>query len=210
MEKTIKRQVYDAIWEGIVNGEYAADYVFNEKALVEKFQVSKSPIRDALIELCSDGILRSIPRYGYEIVQITGKQLQDIMRLRALIELDNLDVMVGRLAPSQIDQLKQQIQDVDLQLKSGTLNVRQHWENNIGFHRMLYKMGGNQFGANLLERCLKAETMAYSTYCLYGADQMSGQLDTEGHRSIVHCLEQNDRAGALESLKKDLDTLVVR
>jgi len=209
MEKTIKRRVYNAIWEGIVNGEYSADYVFNEKTLVEKFQVSKSPVRDALIELCSDGILRSIPRYGYEIVQITGKQLQDIMRLRALIELDNLDAMIGRVSPEQIAQLKAQIQDVDRQLEAGTLNVRQHWENNISFHKLLYRMSNNQFGASLLDRCLKAETMAYSTYCLYDSEQRD-QLDTEGHRSIVRYLEQNDREGALDALSRDLNTLVLR
>lgn len=205
MEKTIKRRVYNAIWEGIVNGEYSADYVFNEKTLVEKFQVSKSPVRDALIELCSDGVLRSIPRYGYEIVQITGKQLQDIMRLRALIELDNLSVMVGRVSPEQIAELKAQIRDVDRQLAAGTPNVRQHWENNVAFHKLLYRMGNNQFGASLLDRCLKAEAVAYSTYCLY--DSVQDQLDTVGHCSIVRCLEQNDRAGALQALRKDLDTL---
>ncbi len=205
MEKTIKRRVYNAIWEGIVNGEYSADYVFNEKTLVEKFQVSKSPVRDALIELCSDGVLRSIPRYGYEIVQITGKQLQDIMRLRALIELDNLSVMVGRVSPEQIAELKAQIRDVDRQLAAGTPNVRQHWENNVAFHKLLYRMGNNSFGASLLDRCLKAEAVAYSTYCLY--DSVQNQLDTAGHCSIVHCLEQNDRAGALQALRKDLDTL---
>lgn len=206
MEKTIKQRVYNAIWEGIVNGEYSADYVFNEKALVEKFGVSKSPVRDALIELCSDGVLRSIPRYGYEIVQITGKQLQDIMRLRALIELDNLGTMIGRVSPDQIEQLKAQIRDVDRRLKEGTLNVRQHWENNIAFHKLLYRMGNNSFGASLLDRCLKAETMAYSTYCLYDPKQ-TDQLGTQGHWSIVRCLEQNDRNGALEALRQDLDTL---
>lgn len=206
MGQTIKQRVYNAIWEGIVNGEYAADYVFNEKTLVEKFQVSKSPVRDALIELCSDGILRSIPRYGYEIVQITGKQLQDIMRLRALIELDNLDTMIGRLEPEQLELLKNQIREVDRQLEAGTLNVRQHWENNVAFHKLLYKMGNNQFGAAMLDRCLKAETMAYSTYCLYGSDKLD-RLDTQGHWSLVRCIENKDRNGALQALKKDLEVL---
>lgn len=206
MEQTIKQRVYNAIWEGIVNGEFPADYVFNEKTLVEKFQVSKSPVRDALIELCSDGILRSIPRYGYVIVQISGKQLHDIMRLRALIELDNMDAMVGRVSAENIAQIKEQVLAVDRQLSAGTLNVRQHWENNVNFHKMLYRMGNNQFGASLLDRCLKAETMAYATYCLDGPAQMD-QLDTSGHWSIIECLERNDRNGALNALRKDLDVL---
>lgn len=209
MKETLKQRIYNAIWDGIVNGEYPAEYVFNEKALVEKFHVSKSPVRDALIELCSDGILRSIPRYGYEIVKITSRDLQDITRIRSLIELENLNSMVGRLSPEQIAQVKAQILQVDQMLQAGSLNVRQHWENNMAFHKLLYRMSNNQFGASLLERCLKAETVAYSTYCLYGTDQCE-KLDTSGHWAIIKCLEAGDREGTLEALRSDLAALQLR
>ncbi len=206
MAATLKQQIYNAIWEGIVNGEYRADHVFNEKTLVEKYQVSKSPVRDALIELCSDGVLRSIPRYGYEIVQISNKQLQEIIRLRALIEVDNLEMMVGRISPEQIAQIKAHILETDRKLENGTLTVRNHWENNIAFHKMLYSMSNNQFGASLLDRCLKAETMAYSMYCLYTVEQ-NDLLDSKGHWAIVNCMEQSDREGAAAALRKDLESI---
>ena len=69
-EATIKSRVYNAVWNDIIDGAYDWNYVFNEKSLVEKYGVSKSPVRDALLELCKDNVLRSIPRYGYEIVRI--------------------------------------------------------------------------------------------------------------------------------------------
>lgn len=204
MEKSsLKQQIYNAIWGGIVSGEYHADYVFNEKALVEKFQVSKSPVRDALIELCSDGILRSIPRYGYEIVRITGRELQDITRIRTLIELDNLEMMAGRIHPEQMESLKEKMALVDQKLAEGNLTVRDHWENNMTFHKELYRMSNNQFGASLLDRCLKAETMAY---CLYGAVQLD-RLDTKGHWAIVRFLERGDSQGAKEALRRDLNSM---
>ena len=65
-EGNLKAQIYTKIFEDIIRGEYGPEDVLREKALVEKFHVSKSPVREALIELCKEGVLRSIPRYGYE------------------------------------------------------------------------------------------------------------------------------------------------
>lgn len=205
MALTIKEQIYNAIWEGITNGEYRPDHVFNEKTLVEKYQVSKSPVRDALIELCSDGILRSIPRYGYEIVRISSKQLWEITRLRLLIESDNLELMMGRFSEVQIAQLKAHTMKTDHMLQNGDLSIRMHWNNNIDFHKLLYSMSNNEFGASLLERCMKSQTMAYSMSCLY-AENSNKLLSTTLHWEIIHHIEKNDRDGAINALKSDLES----
>ena len=39
--------------------------------MIEKFGVSKSPVREALVELCKDGILTNIPRMGYQVRAVT-------------------------------------------------------------------------------------------------------------------------------------------
>lgn len=206
MAVTIKERIYNAIWEGIANGEYRSDHLFNEKALVEKYQVSKSPVRDALIELCSDGVLRSIPRYGYEIVRISGKQLQEIIRLRSLIELDNLEMMMGHFSTEQVAQLKSATLSTDHMLENGGLTARNHWNNNMLFHKLLYSMSNNEFGASLLDRCMKAQTMAYSLSYLYTAKQ-GDLLNTKQHWSIIDAIAQNDKDGALKALRTDLESL---
>ena len=84
-DNTLKSRIYNAIWNDIIDGVYDWNYVFNEKNLAEMYKVSKSPIRDALLELCKDNILRSIPRYGYEIVLIPEKQLREMIEMRVMI-----------------------------------------------------------------------------------------------------------------------------
>ena len=49
--KNIKEQIYDSILEDLIDGVYPIDFVFNEKFLIDKYQVSRSPIRDALVYL---------------------------------------------------------------------------------------------------------------------------------------------------------------
>ena len=84
----IKQFVFNSVLEDIINGVYPLDFVFNEKYLIEKYNVSRSPVRDALIELCNEKILRAIPRYGYEIIRITEKDMRDITQFRLFLEIE--------------------------------------------------------------------------------------------------------------------------
>ena len=70
--KTLKEIVYDEMLKSIISGQYVAGQVLNEQTLIDQFGYSKSPIREALIMLCNEGVLRNIPRYGYEVVQFTS------------------------------------------------------------------------------------------------------------------------------------------
>lgn len=204
---TIKEKVYNAIWDDIANGEYAPDFVFNEKTLIEKYKVSKSPVRDALIELCSNGILRSIPRYGYEIVRISGKDLWEIIQMRALIELDNLDRIFDQITDEQIQMLKDYNHKYEMKDKEGNLTVREKWEYNMGFHKLLYSFGNNNFGSLLLERCMRSQTIAYSMSYMYN-DAQRELLNANRHVGIVNLIEKKDKKAALESMQKDLGALM--
>ena len=53
MEKytNLKEMVYNAVLQEIISGKYQPGDILNEKKLIEKYEVSKSPVRDALISL---------------------------------------------------------------------------------------------------------------------------------------------------------------
>ena len=208
MAATLKEQIYNAIWEGIVNGEFPSNHVFNEKALIEKYNVSKSPVRDALIELCNDGILRSIPRYGYEIVHITNKQFHEINRIRMLIEMDNLNFVMDTITERDIAQLKAYVSETDEALKQGEITTKTHWNNNVGFHKLLYSISNNEFGSLMLERCLKPLMIAYSI-SYKPSNEKYASLNTDSHWAILHCMESKDKQGAINALKGDLESFQI-
>ena len=60
MKKSIKEQVEEMLFEDIVCGVYPPGTVLNEGTLTKKFGVSKSPVREALVTLCRDGVLLSL------------------------------------------------------------------------------------------------------------------------------------------------------
>ena len=86
MKKSIKEQVEEMLFEDIVCGVYPPGTVLNEGTLTKKFGVSKSPVREALVTLCRDGVLMNIPRCGYQVVPITPRQFLDMQELRVIVE----------------------------------------------------------------------------------------------------------------------------
>lgn len=202
-QETIKSRVFDSIMNDILNGVYPQDFVFNEKSLVEKYSVSKSPIRDALLELCNEGVLRSIPRYGYIIVSIAERQLREILELRVLIECDNLRQVFTRLTDQQISDLRV-ILASDLrmtQARNGT--VIEHWHNNVHFHRQLYALSNNEYGLFILDKCLNASIRAYAQYFRNELRYKTTNL-VQNHEEILNFMAQRDLEKAIETLQKDI------
>ena len=64
---SVKDRVYEEVLAHILNGDYPANTILNEKDLMEKYSASKTTVREVLVQLCSQGILKNIPRYGYQL-----------------------------------------------------------------------------------------------------------------------------------------------
>ena len=76
---SLKKTVYNELMGDIVKGELRANDIVTENSLIQRFSVSKAPVREALIELCKDGFLRSLPRYGYQVVQCTVPEIIEML-----------------------------------------------------------------------------------------------------------------------------------
>ena len=79
-KETFKARVYRGIYDAVTTGEYRPNDILTENQMIEKFGVSKSPVREALVELCKDGVLINIPRMGYQVRAVTLKEIMDILK----------------------------------------------------------------------------------------------------------------------------------
>lgn len=206
VESTIKSRLYNAIWNDIIDGVYDWDYVFNEKSLVEKYQVSKSPVRDALLELCKDNVLRSIPRYGYEIVRIPEKQLREMIEMRVLLETASLRQCFASLSQAEFDILREYNLRSRLLLLDKNSTARDLWEDNMQFHRTLFSFSNNEFGMTLLARCMQMQTMAYVQLYRFTRDAHKVMTSTS-HERIARLLEEGDHEGAVQALQNDIRSI---
>lgn len=68
--------------------------------------MSKAPVREALIRLCSEGVLEIIPRYGYVVVRLTEKDEKDVVSMRLMLETEALQSGFDQFSRCHLDRLQ--------------------------------------------------------------------------------------------------------
>ena len=137
------------MYEDIVSGNYAPNDIITEASLIAKYKVSKSPIREALIELCKDGVLQSLPRLGYQVVPVSLKEVLDVIDFRIDVELAGLKRSFGNLDEGSLRELEKIAHIPEKELENPK------WDRNLNFHTSLYELSDNQYGLLELQKVMR-------------------------------------------------------
>ncbi|BBF43753.1 transcriptional regulator, GntR family [Lachnospiraceae bacterium KM106-2] len=199
-KQSLKSIVYQETLDGIIRGEYKAGQIINEQELVQKFGYSKSPIREALIALCNDEILRSIPRYGYEIIRFTNEEANEIMDFRFILESSLLKECYQNITEPDLAKLY----ELDEQCNQSVDTIWEHWEYNTTFHLTLVSLSKNKYAYRQLEKSMDILKRAYAQFYWDKWDSHYNPSDMRYHASILSCIKEQDIEGALNYLKLDL------
>ena len=105
-ELNLKEQIHNNLFSDIVNGVYQPGAILHEKSLMEKYGVSRAPIREALIQLCSEDVLRNYPKRGYEVTEISEGDIQNIIRYRISLECGFMQQYGGYIDDGLIEKLE--------------------------------------------------------------------------------------------------------
>ncbi|MDO4267256.1 MAG: GntR family transcriptional regulator [Eubacteriales bacterium] len=198
-QNSLKSIVYQKTLDGIIQGEYKAGQIINEQELVEKFGCSKAPVREALIALCNEGVLRSIPRYGYEVIRLTGRDVAEILRYRLILESGLLMDGFRNITEEQF----QALEELDRLCNASVDDMWEHWDYNARFHLALVSCSGNTYAQNQLKKSMDILKRAYAQFYWDKWDARYNPVDMRHHQEILSCLRSGDIEGAVQAL--DLD-----
>src|ERR671918_331699 len=80
------RQVARTLRQAIVSMRIAPGEMLSEQDLAQRFGVSRSPVREALIKLSEAGLVRVLPQRGTQVVKISRKGVEDARFIREAVE----------------------------------------------------------------------------------------------------------------------------
>jgi DNA-binding GntR family transcriptional regulator len=194
---TLKNQVSDALFSDIVNGVYSTDIILTEKFLMDKYKVSRAPVREALSHLIGLHVLTSIPRQGYKILQLSAQQLFEIIKFRSALESSFLESYYVYIDDSWIKELMSVNMDF-VNCPENDLMAR--WRCNCQFHLKLFSIYGNAYAYKLLEDALNFQTI----YFVQNKHSASADL----HLALIDYLKKGEITTALTILKADIEYLM--
>lgn len=123
---------------------------------MEKFSVSRAPVREALIELCNEKVLYSIPYYGYKITPVTDTDVANVKAYRSVVECGFMQEYWRKLTPDAIERLSAMIKEDMAQKEAG--DAITNWNDNLRFHLAFFEIYGNQYAYNNLRSAMSMQT----------------------------------------------------
>ena len=202
--KSLKAQIYEKILKKIVSNEFDPEELLVESRLVKMFNVSRSPVREALIELCSANILRNISRAGYQIIRISEKDLRDALQFRLLLEVESLKLGFPKITKNIISDLKilaaksDDVRNLGLE----TDEVSEKMKLNNQFHLAINRISGNNLITKALDSTLDLLWRGIVQIMIH--ENRTPVPDSTYHSSIVKAMETGDLEAAINNLTSDI------
>jgi DNA-binding GntR family transcriptional regulator len=103
--QTLKQGVVDQVKKAIFDGRLKPGQRLNEAQLAAQMGLSKSPIREAVKEMASQGYLISEPFKGARVKELTRTEAEELFSLRAVLESFAVDRALRRMIPGDVERL---------------------------------------------------------------------------------------------------------
>jgi DNA-binding GntR family transcriptional regulator len=135
--RTISSAVAGELRRRIVDGEFKSGFQLRQDALAAEFGVSRIPVREALMQLEAEGLVKIHPHRGAIVSELSTEEIEELFDLRALLEPRLLKASAPRLTQADYTRLNGILQEYASELKA--MHIGRWGELNTEFHMVLYQ-----------------------------------------------------------------------
>jgi DNA-binding GntR family transcriptional regulator len=111
--------VLDQLRDAIIRGEYQPGASLSEVALADTYGTSRTPIREAIQQLQSEGLVEVVPRVGTFVREPSRRELGELFQLKAVLEGLGAQLLARRGRVAEIDLLEANLADSERSVASG-------------------------------------------------------------------------------------------
>ncbi|MGL6278774.1 MAG: GntR family transcriptional regulator [Gaiella sp.] len=191
---TTTSAVAERIREAILGGVLAPGERLKEEQLARELGTSRTPVREALLRLQSEGLVDAAPNRGATVRLYGRVELEEMYDLRALLEGHAAQRAAERIDDATLDELRDSCARFAL-LVDGS-DVHALVAENAVFHRAIWDAAASERLGTMIAEVV-ALPLVYRSYVWYSPEQSDRSLAL--HRRILAALERRDgaEAGAL-------------
>lgn len=186
---------YFHIKQHILDGSLEEGARLTEDTLAAQLGISKSPVREALNRLESDGLISIESRRGAHVRKFSQKEASDLYELRELLEVHA--VGLAKITPSLLAELAESIERIKRDLDEG--NRIAYVEEDIRFHNLIAAATANNELCRILENISQKSILCRSkTY------RLSAATSRDCHDKIYQALQEGNRELAQQAMREHI------
>jgi len=107
--ESLAKMAYEAIRKSILSGQWKIGELYNEKAIAADLGISRTPVREAFLELASQDLITFLPRRGLMINRFTRRDVAEIFELRKAIELLAVEKIILASPPLDLFEIEESL-----------------------------------------------------------------------------------------------------
>lgn len=185
---SFRTDVANALRAAVISGELAPGTLYSAPSLAERFGVSATPVREAMLELVREGLVETVRNKGYRVTEMDESELDQIAELRQLIEPPLVARAAGVIPAVDLPELRRMADAiVDGAERSDLVD---YTEADRAFHVRLLEYAGNEPAVNVVSE-LRAHTRLYGLTALADSGQLADSA--REHHAILDAIEQRDK-----------------
>ena len=193
--RALYEEVAELLRQRIFKRELAPGSWIDELKLAEEYGISRTPLREALKVLATEGLVTMKVRRGAYVTEVSERDLADVYHLLALLESDAAGVVATRATAAQLKEL----QGLHEELEKAAGNRERFFEINEAFHMRLLEIADNRWRDQMVADLRKVMKLNRHNSLL-----KSGRIEESlaEHRAIMQALAARDAEATAQRMRE--------
>lgn len=189
---------YRVLLYNITHIEFKPDDVINEKDIADQLNLSRTPVREALMELVNNGLVKIIPQKGSYISKIDYNIIEESRFFRLTIELAILKMACETISDEYITLLNNNIMQQELYTKLENMPALIDLDDQ--FHETLFKSVNKEWSYNVIN-----SQMAYfNRFRFLSLETLKNETILNQHKTIFNAVKNHDYETASQVMSQHL------
>lgn len=185
--ESLREQIANALRAAIVAGQMRPGVLYSVPTLAERFGVSATPVREAMLDLAKEGMVDSVRNKGFRITELADSDLDEITQLRALIEVPTVTGLAATITAEDVEALRPLAQAIVDGAAEGDL--ARYLEEDRRFHLQLLALAGNRRLVDVVGD-LRSQTRLYGLGALVEQERLTASAAE--HLELLDALLAHD------------------
>ncbi|MDF2035843.1 GntR family transcriptional regulator [Cytobacillus oceanisediminis] len=186
LSQPLYQQIYDIIKSSILAGELKPGEKVNVSQLAEKYNISRTPLREALRQLQIEGLLVQ-DHLSLNVVKLEETDFKDLYECRLMLEPQIMGLILKTVADRELEEIEKVLRHAEEAFKAG--DHLQLLELNAQFHDRLLEASPNKRAVHLLQQ-VRSFLLLYRANILKNSEHNREIL--KEHRQILNALKARD------------------
>lgn len=197
-QESLGQKVYESLRDAIIHGELVPGSLHSVQSLAASLDTSRTPVREALLKLADQGMVKFERNRGTRILQTSIHDLEEMFSIRLLLEIPAAYRAAQQATASDLREMHRALDSMRRLSEQESASPKKHLEPDARFHRAIIIAAGNKRMAAIVDNIFNLQMIRGVSN--WGISRSAAEICLD-HEGILRHIENRDAAAAARAMR---------